>query len=90
MIQYGELHYTCVLNKDQASIALSRAYASNVDNTGEEYVYDAVGNDNEFCRFCTLDLVIPMKAVYDSSNLPNPGVIFSAIKFMTEDDWHYK
>ena len=84
-----------MLNKDQASIALSRAYASTVDNTGEEYVYDAVGNENDFRRLCTLNLVIPkktnktkLKVEDDLSNLPKPGVVFSANSFMTEDYWH--
>ena len=36
----------CVLNKDQVPISLSPIYASNVDNTGEEYFYNAVGNEN--------------------------------------------
>ena len=28
-----------------------------------------------------------MKVEEDLSNLPNPGVVFSAKTFMTEDDW---
>ena len=88
MIQYGELHHLCVLNKDQAPIAISSTYDSNVDNTGEEYTYDAVVNDNGFHILCTMDLMIPMKAEENLSNLPKPGVVFSATKFMTADYWH--
>ena len=29
-----------------------------------------------------------MKVEEDLSNLPNPGVVFSAKTFMTADDWH--
>ena len=47
-------------------------------STVEENVYDDVGNDNYFRKFCTLDLVIPMKAEEDLSNLPKPDVVFSA------------
>ena len=77
-----------VFNKQQVLIALSPTYASTVDNTGEEYVYNAVGNDNDFHRLYTLDLVIPMKVEEDLSNLPKPGLVFSATKFMTEYDFH--
>ena len=67
----------CVFNKDQVPIALSPTYSSNVENKGEEYVYDSVGNENDFRRFCTLYLEIPIKVEEDLSNLPNPGVFFS-------------
>ena len=77
-----------MLNKDQVPIYLSPTYASTVDNTGEEYIYDAVVNENDFRRFCTIDLVIPMKAEEDLSNRTKPGVVFSSKKFMTEDDWN--
>lgn len=77
-----------VFNKDQVPIALSPTYASTVDSVGADCVYDAVGNENDFRRFCTLDLVIPMKVTDDLSNLPKPGVVFSASKFMTAEEWH--
>ena len=78
----------CVFNKYQVPITISPTYASTVENTGEEYVYNTVSNDNDFCRLCTLDLVIPMKVEESLSNLPNNDVVFSAIFFMGEDDWH--
>ena len=78
----------CVFNKYQVPITISPTYASTVENTGEEYVYNTVSNDNDFCRLCTLDLVIPIKVEEEISNLPNPGVVFSATKFMTADYWH--
>ena len=73
-------------NKYQVPIALSQTYTITVDNIVEAYVYDAIGNENEFRRFCTLDLVIPMKVEEDLSNLPKPDVVFSATNFMTADD----
>ena len=85
---WGVAPSLCVFNKDQVLIALLPTYVSNVDNTGEEYVCNAVENENDFCRLCTLDLVIPMDVEEDLSNLPNPGVVFIAKTFMTADDWH--
>ena len=85
---WGVAQPVCVFKKDQVPIALSPTYASTVDNTGEEYVYDAVGNENDLQRFCTLDLVILMKVEEDLSNLPKPGVFFIATKFMTADYWN--
>ena len=78
----------CVFNKYQVTLYLSPKYTSTVENKGEEYDYNAVGNDNYFRRFCTLDLVITMKVEEDLRNLTNPGVGFSAAKFMTSDDFH--
>ena len=76
----------CVFNKYQVPIALSPTYDSTVDNTGEEYIYDAVGNENEFHTFCTIDLVIPVKVEEELINLPNHGVVFIATEFMVADD----
>lgn len=86
--EWGVAPPECVFNKDQVPIALSPTYASTVDSIGTECVYDAVGNENDFRRFCTLDLVIPMKVADDLGNLPKPGVVFSASKFMSAEDWH--
>ena len=61
----------CVFNEDQVPISISQTY---------------VGNENDFRRLCTLDLVIPMKVEEDFSNLPKPGVGFSAKTFMAADD----
>ena len=77
-----------MFNKYQVPIVTSPTYDSNVDNTLEEYVYNAVGKENDFRRLCTLDLVIPIKVEEEISNLPNPGVVFSPTKFMTADDSH--
>ena len=85
---WGVAPPVCVFNKDQVPIDISSAYATTVDNTGEEYDYDAVGNENDFCKLYTLDLVIPMDVEEDLSNLPNPGVVFIATNFMIEDDRH--
>ena len=78
----------CVFNKYQVTLYLSPKYTSTVENKGEEYDYNAVGNDNDFHRLYTLDLVIPMKVEEDLSNLPKPGVVYSATKFMIADYLH--
>ena len=83
---WGVAPSVCVFNKNQVLIALLPTYVSTVDNTGEEYVCNAVENENDFCRLCTLDLVIPMKLEEDLSNFPKPCVVFSATKFMTADN----
>ena len=67
----------CMFNKDQVPIALSPTYDSTVDNTGKEYVYDTIGNEIKFRRFCTLYLVISTKVEEDLRNLPKTGVVFS-------------
>ena len=38
-------------------------------------------------RFCTLNLIVPMRTKDDFSNVPKPHIIFTASEFKPGDEW---
>lgn len=58
-----------------------------IDDKGSIEVYDAVGNDSDTKRFCTLNLFGGMMLRGDMANQVKPHLVFSASKFRAGEDW---
>ena len=51
-------------------------------------IYDGLHKGSDMKRFCTLNLMIPMEAKIDGSNIPKPHLIFHASSFKPGEDWN--
>ena len=73
---------------DQVPIALCSSYLRTVENKGAIEVYDATAKERDIKRFCTLNLVGPLKRKADGSNVPPPHLVFHATGFKSSEDWN--
>ena len=58
-----------------------------VGDKGIDEVYDATAKSSDVKRFCTLNLIAPLKQMADGSNTPPPHIVFHASGFRKSDDW---
>ena len=84
---YGLTSPEYVYSHDQVPIELTDKNDNTVESKGAIEVFDAIGNDSDVKRFCTLNLFGPMKLRADKANLPKPHLVFNASKFQTADEW---
>jgi len=86
--KFGYCRPEGVFTHEEIPLQLASKSAFSVDETGADIVWDSVNKDSDIKRFCTLDLIVPMKALSDKSNLPKPHIIFSCeTGFKRGCDW---
>ena len=71
-----------VFNRDQVPIALAASYASTIDDTNKDVIWDASFDSADTKRFCSLNLTITMEVEEDLSNLIRPHLVFKATNFV--------
>ena len=84
---YGLTHPTNVYNLDQVPIVLLPSSTTTVEARGAKEVYDGIGKGCDMKRFCTLNLIVPMRTKDDFSNVPQAHIIFAASEFKPGEEW---
>jgi hypothetical protein len=88
---FGFCNEKYVYNRDEVPIELLSDNKRTLDEKGADVVWTALGSETDSKRFCTLNLMVPMKVDIDEAgeikNLPLPHVVFKATNFCDGNDW---
>ena len=89
-LRHPEIMPCHVYNRDQVPMALASSYATTIDDTNKDVIWDSTFDASDTKRFCTLNLTIPMEVSDDRSNLIRPHLVFKATKYYRGEDWTVK
>ena len=85
--QFGFTSPEYAYSHDKVPLALCPSYLRTLDDKGVADVFDATSKANDLKRFCSLNLIAPLKRKADGSNIPKPHLVFQATCFKTSEEW---